>query len=155
MPHKDPEALKAYYREYRRKWNKANPEKVRATSSRYYAKHREKVNEYQKSWRSRRTEGYLLSAARRRAKVKGLAFNLTIEDIVVPLLCPALGIPIRREAEKWADDVPTLDRIDSSKGYVKGNVMVISKRANFLKNDASVEEVRSLLRYMESACPHS
>lgn len=153
MPHKNPEKARAYFREYRRKWNKANPEKVRATSRRYYAKHREKVIEYQKGWRSKRTEGYLLSAARRRAKQKGLDFNIDITDIVVPETCPALGIPIRRTAEKWADDTPTLDRVDSTRGYVKGNVMVISKRANFLKNNASADEIRSILRYMESACP--
>lgn len=40
---------------------------------------------------------------------------------------------------------PSLDRLDSSKGYVKGNVRVISKRANQLKNNATVEEMRMVL----------
>lgn len=35
--------------------------------------------------------------------------------------------------------------IDSSKGYIKGNVWVVSKRANTIKNNATLEELELLV----------
>ncbi len=43
----------------------------------------------------------------------------------------------------------TLDRVVPSLGYVKGNVRVISFRANRLKNNATIDEIRAILAYME------
>ena len=76
-------------------------------------------------------------AAKARAKEKGRDFNIELSDIVIPTLCPVLGIPMDR---------PSLDRIDGTKGYVKGNVRVISHRANMLKNDATIEELELVLK---------
>lgn len=147
MPHKDPEAAKLYFREYRRKWAAANPEKARAASKRWFDKNREKVNEYQRNWRSKRTEGYLLSTARRRAKKRGIKFTITLKDIVIPALCPVLGVPLERSGPLWGDNTPTLDRRDSTMGYVPGNVFVISRRANVLKSDATPAELLKLYWY--------
>lgn len=80
------------------------------------------------------------SRAKYRAKQKGLYFNITKEDIVIPDTCPLLGTPM---------ESPSLDRIDSSKGYIKGNVWVISNRANTLKNDASLQELKTLVENLE------
>jgi hypothetical protein len=78
----------------------------------------------------------LFSAAKARAKAKDREFNIELSDIVIPTCCPVLGLSMKS---------PSLDRIDSSKGYVKGNVRVISKRANQLKSNATVEEMRMVL----------
>lgn len=93
--------------------------------------------------------------AKNRAKDRGLPFDLKVEDIVIPDSCPVLGILLQSTVGKgrvsmkdnW--NAPTLDRINSAGGYTKGNVMVISARANFLKNDATLEEMQAILRYME------
>jgi hypothetical protein len=90
----------------------------------------------------------LLASARNRAKVFGFPFNLTLADIVVPTHCPALGIPINFEAK---NNVPSLDRVIPSKGYVAGNVNVISWRANRLKLNASLKELEGLVEYVKSA----
>ena len=101
----------------------------------------------------------LLYNANNRAKDRGLDCDLTVDDIVIPALCPVLGIPLQatvgqgRVSMKDNWNAPTLDRIDSNGGYTKGNVMVISARANFLKNDATLEEMQAILRYMESHQP--
>lgn len=124
MPFKSTEKARAYAREYMRKRRRENPEALREASRRFYAKNKEYFAEYQRVWRSDRTEGYLLSSARRRAKKNNIPFNIDISDIVVPDFCPALGIRIDRKGGKWADNVPTLDRRDPRKGYVKGKGFV-------------------------------
>lgn len=86
----------------------------------------------------------LFNAAKSRATKLGREFNIDLHDIVVPETCPVLGHQLRS---------PSLDRVDSSKGYVKGNVRVISHRANMLKNNATVEELRLVIKYIEGTCP--
>ena len=83
----------------------------------------------------------IFHGSKNRAKVKGLDFNIELSDIVIPDTCPYLGIPIfPHEGGSSAYNSPTLDRIDSSMGYVKGNVEVISYRANVIKNCGTIEE---------------
>src|ERR1700722_19255130 len=77
----------------------------------------------------------ILKSARYRAKRGGLSFNLTLEDVVIPKFCPVLGMELKVASGLSA---PTLDRLHNYMGYVKGNVSVISWRANRLKSDASV-----------------
>lgn len=89
---------------------------------------------------------FMLARARYRATQKGLGFNLVVEDIVVPAVCPVLGIPIEIGGRR--DHRPSLDRVDNSLGYVRGNVVVLSWRANRLKNDATIEELEAVLKYM-------
>lgn len=88
------------------------------------------------------------------AKKRDIEFSIEESDIVVPDVCPVLGIPLRFRTEggkPYADpDAPSLDRVDNSKGYVKGNVRVISYRANTLKKDATLTELEALVNYMKS-----
>lgn len=86
---------------------------------------------------------YLLRRARARAKEKGLEFDLEPKDIAIPERCPVLGIPLKHAGWEQRDGSPSLDRIDNKKGYVKGNVVVVSFRANHIKTDATVDELVS------------
>lgn len=75
-----------------------------------------------------------------------LDFNIDMLDIVIPDMCPLLGIPLlRASVGRKVHGSPSLDRIDPSKGYIKGNVWVISTRANTLKNNATLEELATLV----------
>lgn len=87
----------------------------------------------------------LLRNAKQRARVKNLEFNIDISDIVLPSRCPLLGISMEVNDKKAKANSYTVDRIDPTKGYVKGNVWVISKRANVIKSDATLEELELLV----------
>lgn len=94
--------------------------------------------------RRAKPELHMLNRARGRAKATGLDFDLTLEDIKIPDICPALNIPLDR---KTRSSCPSLDRIDNNKGYVKGNVIVISYLANRIKNNASIEQLNQVTSF--------
>ena len=85
-----------------------------------------------------------------RAKLKGIEFNIDLEDIIIPTVCPYLGapmIPIMGKGKVWTN--PSLDRIDYSKGYIKGNVEVISYLANSMKQAATKEQLLSFAKSIQ------
>lgn len=87
----------------------------------------------------------LLQNANQRAKKKNLLCNITINDIIIPEICPVLCIPLVLGTGRFHDNSPTLDRINPGLGYIPGNVRVISWRANMLKNNATIEELKKIL----------
>ncbi|WP_410212326.1 hypothetical protein [Phenylobacterium sp.] len=93
----------------------------------------------------------MLSNARSRAKRAGVPCTITVEDIVVPSHCPVLGIPLARRLGRkgGCDQSPSLDRIVPELGYVPGNIVVVSRRANRIKNDASIDELRAIADFYE------
>ena len=96
-------------------------------------------------------EKNLLTVAKARAKKKGLDCNLEEQDIIIPAKCPVLGIQLKRNTGGKCNspNSPTLDRIDNDKGYIKGNVQIISWRANKIKADACLAELHKIVAYME------
>lgn len=104
-----------------------------------------------KLYRINNPETYLWTTAKARAKKLGIAFNITKYDIVIPNFCPILGIPIVLNVGNGrSPSSPSLDRVDNSKGYIKGNICVISDRANRLKGDGTIENFEKLLEYMKT-----
>lgn len=91
----------------------------------------------------------MIQNARVRARIAGVPFTITANDIVIPTNCPILGIPLFQAKGKrgGGDNSPSLDRIKPELGYVPGNIIVISNRANRLKSDASIEELRSIASF--------
>lgn len=105
------------------------------------------------SFESRRVKKQLIYSAMERATDKNRDFNITTADIHIPSFCPILGIPIdpsRKGNGKVIDSSPSIDRIDSNKGYILGNIQVISYRANMLKSNATIEELKKILKYLEN-----
>lgn len=91
----------------------------------------------------------LLYTAKKRAKCEGLTFDLTIEDIIIPEVCPVLGIELFKGTRKNRDNSPSVDRFLPVLGYTKRNIRVISWRANDLKKNATIEELTKVLSYMK------
>jgi len=92
----------------------------------------------------------MLATAKYRAKQKGIPFDITKDDFNVPEICPLLGIPIKKIDGRRTDNSPSLDRIDNTKGYVKGNVWVISDKANRLKNCLTLDILKMFVERIES-----
>lgn len=101
--------------------------------------HRAYQRRYQKENIS--AEQAMLNRSKSRAKQKGFEHNIELNDIKIPDNCPLLGIPLIKGKKSVQENSPTLDRIDSSKGYIKGNVWVISYKANTIKSNATPEEL--------------
>jgi len=81
--------------------------------------------------------------AKSRVSKNGMDFNITKYDINIPEVCPILGIPLVVHTGRSGgyNDSPALDRIDNSKGYIQGNVWVISHLANKMKADSTKEQL--------------
>ena len=113
---------------------------------------REWEKEYDKRRRLKHPEYYLWKAAKKRAKNRSLDFAIEVSDIIIPQLCPLLNIPlvVRTGHNRQFPDSPSLDRIDNRFGYIQGNILVISWRANFIKSDASLNELELLVANLRS-----
>lgn len=120
---------------YRSEWRKRNPEKVRASQRRRYY-----INPERGLWRN----------ARYRARKNNLEFTIKVSDIKIPKICPVLGIEITLPDGKRRDSSASVDRIDPTKGYTPSNTVVISWRANRMKNRWSLGELRKLVNWLES-----
>lgn len=86
------------------------------------------------------------------AKKRGIDFNLTISDlynITFPISCPVLGIPVGFNRGKSEDNSYSFDRIDSNVGYTIDNLIIVSNRANKLKNDATLDELRRIVQFYD------
>lgn len=101
--------------------------------------------------RGRKTREYnLWVAAKKRAREQGLLFTITLEDIIIPQVCPVFGLPLCVGTQEEHDNGPSLDRKNPKKGYIPNNVWVISYRANRVKNDATLEELEALVSAMKN-----
>jgi len=98
---------------------------------------RKRNSENAKIFRERNPEIRLWRAARDRAKINSLDFDIEVSDIIIPEICPVLKVSLDIKT-KYA---PSLDRIIPEKGYTKGNIQVISRKANLMKQDATQEEL--------------
>lgn len=113
-------------------WRAANPDKVKRNSHAY---------------RMSNPAQALLEHARGRARKGGYACTITVKEIDIPEFCPLLGIELKRGAGVGGvlPSSPSLDRKNPKLGYVSGNVWVISHRANAIKGDATLEELKTLV----------
>lgn len=87
----------------------------------------------------------MFNRAKARAKQRDIEFNLQPYDITIPTHCSVFGFQL--ETGGSSDTSPALDRIHNNIGYVKGNVIVVSGRANRLKSDATLPELERILEF--------
>lgn len=102
-------------------------------------------NKADETWRKHR----MLKRTRNRARLLNIPFDVTYDDIEWNVTCPVLGVVLDYTGENTQNhNAASIDKVDPSKGYVKDNVRIISMRANWLKQDATLEELEQIMRYM-------
>lgn len=101
----------------------------------------------------RKAQRKRLQMKRENAFRKAIPFDIEYPDIQWPTHCPVLGLELdySSPAGRRVEHSASFDRIDPSKGYLKGNVRVISWRANRIKNDGTAAEHRKIAAYMEES----
>lgn len=129
-------------------WQKLLPEekskKMQATN-----KNRDKFTE-------NNPELIIYRTAKKRAQRNNMIFDLDIQDICIPDVCPVLGIKLNKKVykkgtnQRLKDCRPSIDRIDNNLGYIQSNIIIISLRANRLKSDATSQEITALARWMNT-----
>lgn len=157
----------------RREWGKNNPSKLKAQRRRrnqqdrvkqsnreFYQSNREAILAKSKKQRTGK-EGYLktmLRSAKSRAKENNLEFDIDLQYLqsVATDHCPVDGLPFDWNRQLEADKslpfaTPSLDRINSSQGYVKGNVKIIGWKWNAKKSNMNLDDLLLLVKYVRSA----
>lgn len=95
----------------------------------------------------------LWSQLKASAAKRNIPFNLKptdIDEIGIPICCPVLGIPLQFHHNRVQDNSISFDRIDSTIGYCVENVIVVSYRANRLKSDATIAELKAIAGFYET-----
>lgn len=136
---------KEYYQANKDKW-KIDTEEKRlkklANQKEYVKRNKEKINARKAKWTEDNYNWVLHNLAKNRAKRTGIQFDLEVSDIVIPPTCKYLGIPL---TTGWGKGIQltnaSVDRIDSTKGYTKDNIQIISRQANEMKRQASIEQL--------------
>lgn len=128
MPYKNKEKRLEAAREHRR----GNPKQYAIKQAAYY---------------DNNLDMYLLLVAKTRAKRTGVSFSLSREDVKVPTHCPVFGTLLARGTRGFHESSPSLDRVKPELGYVKGNVVVVSFKANRMKQNATVDELEKLASF--------
>jgi hypothetical protein len=111
---------------------------------------REKYNKTVRDWRAKNPERALWMKVKSRAKKNGIPFDIEVSDIIIPEYCPVFGIRLEHNRSgKLGPCVtsPSLDRIDPKLGYIKGNVQVISHKANAAKSNLTLAQLEALVEY--------
>ena len=120
--------------------------------AKYVAKHKDKIRERERELDKKRRRAdprkTMVDNARRRSRQQKVPFSISYKDLVIPDVCPVLGIPLFISDGKRSDNSPSLDKFIPEIGYVLGNIHVISAKANQLKSNGTIEEVTLLLKWM-------
>lgn len=136
-------------------WRADNADHRRVYRNEYRAEHLDEERARRRKYQPRDTERqrrkraedpirFMVYAAKARAKQQDVAFDLSPQDLTIPNVCPVLGILLERNNTRQNDGSPTIDRIIPRNGYVRGNVIVVSAKANRIKNNATVEEIQQV-----------
>jgi hypothetical protein len=131
-----------------------NLEKRKQQSREYYHRNKSSIVKRNRQYYQDNKIVSILSSLKYRAKARGLPFNLTKDDIVIPEFCPLLGIKLKIASGKAQPDSPSVDQIVPGLGYTKDNIWVISHRANVIKNDASPGELVHIGKVLVEMFPH-
>lgn len=111
---------------------------------------KEQMAAYSRARRAKDPIRWMISNVRRHARDRGIEFSIEPADIKVVDVCPVRGITLAHDNPRPSDNSASLDRTDNAKGYIPGNVAIISRRANSVKRDGTAEEHQAIADYMRT-----
>jgi len=119
----------------------------------------EDLKNYSRTYQKKRREAFdyrlqmLLNASKQRAKLKNREHTLTLQDLKDKYpsdnKCPVFGFDLEFNSAGFRETSPSIDRIDSTKGYTLDNIQIISWKANRLKSYATLEDLEILVAFMK------
>jgi hypothetical protein len=131
-------------------------EKKRLYDIEYRKKNKEKrsnqnqiwYESYRKKSFKKDPQYYLWYTARTRSRKNGMEFSITKEDIIIPENCPILDVVLTK-GDGYSPNAMSLDRVDNNKGYIPGNVRVISRKANIMKSSLTMDVLEKIIKYIK------
>ncbi len=122
-------------------------------------KNLEADREYSRDYQRNRRKDFdyrlkmLINASKQRAKSNNREHEINVEDLkaIYPIdgCCPIFGLKLEFNGAGFRDSSPSIDRIDSTKGYTRDNIQVISWKANRIKGAASLQDLEMLVAYLK------
>ena len=129
----------------RQKQRRAENTEVHADYSRNYQRNRRLDFNYRLQM--------LINASKQRAKLNSREHDINVDDIkaIYPSdgYCPIFGLKLEFNGAGFRDSSPSIDRIDSTKGYTRDNIQIISWKANRIKGAASLQDLEMLVAYLK------
>ena len=130
-----------------------------AASKKQKEKNPDKVKEYSRKYNSKMRLDFnyrlqmLINASKQRALLKNREHSITVDDLIalwpVDGNCPVFGFPLQFNSGGFRETSPSVDRIDSTKGYTLDNIQILSWKANRIKAYATVEELEAVVSFMK------
>jgi hypothetical protein len=115
---------------------------VMESNKRWYDKNKTDIE-----WRKK----HLFKSLKNRAIANNIPFNLEYVDVEWPEKCPVFGVVLQyNTVDKPQNDSASFDKVIPKLGYIKGNVRIISQRANWLKQDSTIEQLENIILYMKN-----
>ena len=125
-------------------------QKNRKNTKKHYDENKEQILAEARNYRNNNYVKCALIRIKSRCKRLDIPFDISPEDITMPTHCPVFGLELMMGEGKGANDAsPSFDRIEPERGYVKGNVIVVSNKANRMKNSGTVADMKRLVEYYE------
>lgn len=139
-----------------KKWKKNHPEYMKNYLKKYRARNGPSnqtsnfISEYRKMGRCYKVA--TISRIKCVSHKKNIPFDLTIDDLIIPEYCPILGVKLEVAVGKNGnkDNSPSIDRIIPELGYVKGNIIIISNKANRIKSDSNLDELLKVANFYKN-----
>lgn len=112
-------------------------------------------------WISRHDPWYLRACGiRNRARAAGIDFEFpsimaaaSYFKALTPEFCPVFGFKLVEGTAGFNPYSPSVDRINSARGYEHNNVQVISLKANTMKSNADIDDLQAFARWVLSESP--
>lgn len=155
---KKSDQAKEHYQEYKDTIKQRNKKYRESNKARLQAYDKSPARkEFHKQWVKRKRQEdpcrFIFYSAKQRSKKSNIIFDIVQKDVndIYPIdgKCPILGITLVINVGKTKDNSPSLDRIIPDKGYIKENIVVISHKANRIKNNATLDELKKLVSFLE------